>query len=279
MSASDPRSILTAPARGAPLDLAKVCEHLGGQRLGSKLHYFKEIGSTNSQAIELAEQNASEGEVVIAESQTQGRGRLGRCWESPPWANLYFSIILRPRLAPIHAPQITLMAAVALAEAVDSFIPQSPTIKWPNDILVNGKKLAGILTEAVCVPDRVEYVILGIGVNVNYRVDHMPRELRRRATSLFDLTQIHVEREIVLRRLIQGLDRCYGVLEQSGFEALARRWEAYFDLRGRRVRIELLDQVLVGRACGIAPDGALLVEDDNGTVQRVIAGDVIALEN
>ena len=279
MSASDPRSILTAPARGAPLDLAKVREHLGGQRFGSKLHYFKEIGSTNSQAIELAEQNASEGEVVIAESQTQGRGRLGRRWESPPWANLYFSIILRPRLAPIHAPQITLMAAVALAEAVDSFIPQSPTIKWPNDILVNGKKLAGILTEAVCTPDRVEYVILGIGVNVNYRVDQMSRDLRRRATSLFDLTQIHVEREIVLRRLIQGLDRCYGVLEQFGFEALARRWEAYFDLRGRRVRIELLDQVLVGRARGIAPDGALLVEDDNGTVQRVIAGDVIPLEN
>jgi len=107
----------------------------------------------------------------------------------------------------------------------------------------------------------------------------MPRELRRRATSLFDLTQIHVGREIVLGRLIQGLDRCYGVLEQSGFEALARRWEAYFDLRGRRVRIELLDQVLVGRARGIARDGALLVEADNGTVQRVIAGDVIPLEN
>jgi len=279
MSASDPRSILTAALDGgAPLDLAKVGGHLDAKRLGTKFHYFAEIGSTNTHARELAENGAAEGEVVLAESQTDGRGRLGRRWESPPLANLYFSVILRPKLAPAQAPQITLMAAVALAEAIDWFIPQRPVIKWPNDILVNGKKLAGILAEAACIPGRIEYVILGIGVNVNCPVDAMPQELRQRATSLFDVTRIHTDREIVLRRLIQDLDRCYGDLEQFGFEAIAPRWEAHFGLRGKRVRVELLDQVLIGRARGMSRDGALLVEDDDGILQRVFAGDVIPLE-
>jgi BirA family transcriptional regulator, biotin operon repressor / biotin---[acetyl-CoA-carboxylase] ligase len=278
MSPSDPRSILPAAAHGAPLDLAQVREHLDAKRLGIRFHYFTEISSTNSHARELAEKGAAEGEVVLAESQTHGRGRLGRRWESPPLANLYLSVILRPKLAPVHAPQITLMAAVALAETVGSFIPQKATIKWPNDILVNGKKLAGILTEAACVPERVEYVILGIGVNVNYPIDSMPQELRQGATSLLDLTRIEVNRESFLRRLIQDLDRCYGDLEQSGFEPLAPRWEAHFGLRGQRVRVELIDQVVVGRARGIAQDGALLVQGDDGTLQKVIAGDVIPLE-
>ena len=278
MSASDPRSIFTAAVDGTPLDLAKVRGYLDAKRLGTKFHYFDEIGSTNTHARELAEKGAAEGEVVLAESQTHGRGRLGRRWESPPLANLYFSVILRPKLAPVHAPQITLTAAVALAEAIDSLIPLSPVIKWPNDILVNGKKLAGILAEAVCTPERVEYVILGIGVNVNCPVDAMPQELRQRATSLFDVTRIHMDREFVLRRLIQDLDRCYGDLEQFGFEAIAPQWEARFGLRGKRVRVELRDQVLIGRARGLARDGALLVEGDDGILQKVIAGDVIPLE-
>ena len=278
MSVTDPRSILTAAVDGAPLDLAKVREYLDAKRLGTKFHYFVEIGSTNTHARELAEKGAAEGEVVLAESQTHGRGRLGRRWESPPLTNLYFSVILRPKLAPVHAPQITLTAAVALAEAIDSLIPLSPVIKWPNDILVNGKKLAGILAEAVCARERVEYVILGIGVNVNCPVDAMSQELRQRATSLFDVTRIHMDREFVLRRLIQDLDRCYGDLEQFGFEAIAPQWEARFGLRGKRVRIELRDQVLIGRARGLARDGALLVEGDDGILQKVIAGDVIPLE-
>ena len=278
MSASDPRSIFTAAVDGTPLDLAKVRGYLDAKRLGTKFHYFDEIGSTNTHARELAEKGAAEGEVVLAESQTDGRGRLGRRWESPPLANLYFSVILRPKLAPVHAPQITLTAAVALAEAIDSLIPLSPVIKWPNDILVNGKKLAGILAEAVSTPERVEYVILGIGVNVNCPVDAMPQELRQRATSLFDVTRIHMDREFVLRRLIQDLDRCYGDLEQFGFEAIAPQWEARFGLRGKHVRVELRDQVLIGRARGLARDGALLVEGDDGILQKVIAGDVIPLE-
>ena len=263
----------------APLDIDEVRQQLIPRRLGVELHYFNELGSTNTRTRELAERGAPEGEVVIADAQTQGRGRLGRRWESPAGRNLYFSILLRPSLAPAHAAQITLMAAVALAETLDSFIAQTAEIKWPNDILVGGRKLAGVLTEAACSADAIEYVILGIGINVNYRRDDMPEEIRARATSLADLSGAFVARENVLARLIHALDRCYGVLEQSGFDALRPRWEARFALRGKRVQVEHLDQKIVGRARGIAPDGALLVEDENGALHNIYAGDVIALEN
>ena len=269
---------MPATPSGAPLDVRKVQEQLTARRLGAKFHYFTEISSTNTHARELAERGAAEGEIVIGETQTHGRGRLGRHWESPSLVNLYLSIILRPKLAPKHAPQITLMAAVALVETFAPLIAQAPIIKWPNDILVNSKKLAGVLTEAACSADLIEHVILGIGINVNYRVDSMPSELRSRATSIADLTRNNVDRENVLLRLIQALDRCYGELEESGFDALRRRWEAHFGWRGRRVKVQHLDQVLTGRARGIERDGALVLEDDHGVLHSIYAGDVIPLE-
>jgi BirA family biotin operon repressor/biotin-[acetyl-CoA-carboxylase] ligase len=171
------------------------------------------------------------------------------------------------------------MAAVALAETVGFFIARPPAIKWPNDILVDGKKLAGILTEAACDAEHVGYVILGIGLNLNYRVHAMPEELRDRATSMADLTGKNVSREGVLVRLIQDLYRCYGELEEAGFEALRPRWEGHFALRGRRVRVELGDQTVIGRAQGIDREGALIVEDEQGRRRSIVAGDVIPLES
>jgi BirA family biotin operon repressor/biotin-[acetyl-CoA-carboxylase] ligase len=277
MPTNDGQSV-TAALPSAPLDTARVRALLSAQRLGATLHYFQEIGSTNTHARELAERGAVEGEIVLAEAQTQGRGRLGRRWESPPFSNLYLSIILRPKLPPRDAPQITLTAAVALVETVGFFLPSAPSIKWPNDILFDGKKLAGILTEAACDAERVEYVILGIGLNLNYRAGAMPEELRRRATSLADLTGKNVPRESVLVRLIQCLDRCYGELEATGFEGLRPRWEAHFALRDQRVRVELGAETLIGRARGIGRDGALIVEDERGQSRSVVAGDVIPLE-
>ena len=267
--------------KGAPaaLDVAQVERLLAGCRLGTPFHYFRELGSTNSHARELAEAGAPEGTVVVAESQSQGRGRLGRRWESPPFANLYLSILLRPQLSPAHAAQITLMAAVALADVVDGYIPGQAAIKWPNDILIGNKKLAGILTEASCDVERVRYVILGVGINLNYSNRAMPEEIRRRATSLFEATGKPIHRETFLRRLLQGIERCYGELENAGFTALAPRWQNYFAWRGRRVRVELLNQVTIGTAKGIDGDGALLLEDDSGVERRIVAGDVIPLEN
>ena len=189
------------------------------------------------------------------------------------------SFVLHPKLAPAEVPQITLLAAVALADTVETFVPVAPSIKWPNDILVEGRKLAGILTEVSCTAERVDYVVLGIGINLNYRVEMMPQEIRHRATSVLQLTGAPVRRESVLKRLIHDLDRCYGELEDFGFAPLAVRWQARFGLRNRRVRVELLDQSVIGVARGIDRDGALLLQDESGALRRIIAGDVIPLEN
>ena len=274
-----PDSTIDLTAVHIPLRVEEIRNALAVARLGTKFHYFSEISSTNTHARSLAENGAGEGEIVIAEAQSAGRGRLGRRWSSPPYANLYFSLILKPKLAPAQVPQVTLMAAVALADTVAAFIPGLPMIKWPNDIIFDGKKLAGILTELSCDADRVNYVILGIGVNLNYPRETMPDEIRERATSVFELTHKTVRRESFLKGLIQALDRCYGELEVAGFPAIAARWEARFGLRGRRVRVELLDQTVIGQAKGIDRDGALVLEDDNGALQRIVAGEVIPVEN
>jgi len=275
--ARDPDRRPAAEVQNNPLSLDEIQGALGTKRLGSKFHYFEKIDSTNSYARRLADAGAPEGEVVIAERQFEGRGRLGRSWESPPYCNLYFSLLLRPALAPVHAPQITLMAAVALADTVAAFVVEPPVIKWPNDILLQGKKVAGILTESSCDAKHIEFVILGIGVNLNFPRERMPETIRDRATSLMEVGGKSFSRENFLRRLIQDLDRCYGILEDFGFDAIAPRWEAYFALRGRRVRVEMIDEVISGTATGIDGDGALLLEAEDGVLRRVLAGDVVPL--
>jgi BirA family biotin operon repressor/biotin-[acetyl-CoA-carboxylase] ligase len=275
--ARDPDRRPAAEVQNNPLSLDEIQGALGTKRLGTRFHYFEEIDSTNSHVRRLAETGAPEGEVVIAERQFEGRGRLGRSWESPPYCNLYFSLLLRPALAPVHAPQITLMAAVALADTVAAFVVEPPVIKWPNDILLQGKKVAGILTESSCDAKHIEFVILGIGVNLNFPRARMPETIRDRATSLMEVGGKSFSRENFLRRLIQDLDRCYGILEDLGFDAIAPRWEAYFALRGRRVRVEMVDGVISGTATGIDGDGALLLEAEDGVIRRVLAGDVIPL--
>jgi BirA family biotin operon repressor/biotin-[acetyl-CoA-carboxylase] ligase len=273
---NDPGGTLTP--QGRELRIRDIENTVATQRLGTRFHYFRELDSTNNYARVLAEAGAPEGEVVIAEQQTQGRGRLARRWESPPYANLYCSVILRPTLPPPRAPQITLAAAVALSDAVAGFSRVPPVIKWPNDILAGGKKLAGVLTEAVSDSRKIQFVILGIGVNLNYALEAMPPEIRRRATSLSLLAGQSVSREDFLRRLIQDLDRCYAILEEQGFAPLAPRWDLRFGLRGRAVRVEMTDGAITGRALGIDADGLLIVESA-GERHRIVAGDVIPVED
>jgi BirA family transcriptional regulator, biotin operon repressor / biotin---[acetyl-CoA-carboxylase] ligase len=277
MLAPDPEKKTAREPAGRPLRIHQIRDGLTTNRLGKKIHYFIELDSTNAHARRLAEQGAQAGEVVIAESQTHGRGRWGRPWVSPPHVNLYLSVILRPKLPPIDAPQITLMAAVALADALAAFIPVVPEIKWPNDILAEGRKLAGILTESAWHAEGIDFVILGIGVNINFPVESMPDAIRQRATSMISLAGASVSRENVLRRLIQDLDRCYGELEETGFQTLALRWQARFGLRGKKVRVEMTDRIILGTARGIDRDGALLLEDSRGDLQRIVAGDVVPL--
>ena len=277
MTANDTGKAIAIGNGARPLQLERLEGGLACRRLNVKFHHYFAIDSTNTQARQLAENGAREGEIVVAEQQIRGRGRLGRNWISPPFVNLYLSVVLRPELPPAHAPQLTLTAAVAVADAVASFTPDAPAIKWPNDILVRGRKLAGILTESSVSAERINYVILGIGVNVNFAQALMPETIRERATSLMECAGTAVNREAFLQRLIQHLDRCYGILGESGFERIAPRWEAYFNLREKRVRVEMGDEALAGVAKGIDSNGALIVESERGQFHRILAGDVVPL--
>jgi BirA family biotin operon repressor/biotin-[acetyl-CoA-carboxylase] ligase len=262
----------------APLCVEEIQRGLVTERLGKRIHYLSEVDSTNLYALRIAEEGAPEGEIVIADSQSRGKGRLGRGWVSPSHFNIYLSVLLRPKLPPLHAPQITLMAAVALAETVQCFIPLPAEIKWPNDILVGGKKLAGILTESSCDPGKILFVILGIGVNLNFPKELMPEAIRESATSIMALTGKPVNRSEFTLRLIQNLERCYGELEEEGFSFLAERWAGFFRLKGKRVRVQMMEQAILGKAMGIDIDGALILEDERGFVQRIVAGEVIPMD-
>ena len=256
----------------------EIGKQLASTRLGKKIHYFAELDSTNRLAYKLAAEGAAEGEIVLAETQTRGKGRLGRSWFSPPGLNLYLSIILRPNLPPSNAPQLTLVSAVALAETVQRFLGTRPAIKWPNDILAGGKKLAGILTESSVDSERLHFVVVGIGVNLNMPADSVPEEIRDRATSLLILTDQFVDRTAFAGELIRSLDRCYGELEQRGFPHIAARWESFFELKGQKVKVEMGDRIVSGVARGIDRDGALLVDKEDGAIERIIAGDVTPVE-
>lgn len=260
------------------LRVEEIQSGLGTKRIGKRVHYFPALDSTNIYAHKRAQEGGEEGEVIIAESQTQGKGRMGRQWVSPPCLNLYLSVILRPRLAPSDAPQLTLMSAVAVAETVKAFLPFPPEIKWPNDILAGGKKLAGILTESACERDRILFVILGIGVNLNFPLELMPEVIRGSATSLLILTGAPVDRTDFARRLIQGIDQCYGDLEENGFSRISRRWDSFFGIRGKRVRVEMQGEIVLGKAIGIDGQGALILEEDGGALKKIIAGDVTPVE-
>lgn len=264
-----------------PLQIDQVREGAEKRRLGKQIHYFVELESTNTYAFKRAQEGGAEGEIVVSEGQTHGKGRMGRHWVSPAYVNLYFSVILRPKFPPACAPQLTLMSAVALAETFQSFVPQTPEIKWPNDIMVGGKKLAGILAESSCESNKILFVIIGMGVNLNYPHELMPEGIRKTATSTLILTQKEMDRSAFMRRLIHNLDQCYGELEDNGFAPLARRWESFFHLKGKKVRIEMgspSGQPIWGRAVGIDEDGALLLVDDQGAMIRIVAGEVIPVD-
>ncbi len=197
------------------LSPAEVRPFLKTRWIGKTMHYFRTVDSTNVQAYQLALRGAGEGEIVVAESQEKGRGRLGRHWFSPAFRNLYLSVILRPKIPPHQAPLITLMAAVAAAEAIEKTSGLRPMIKWPNDLLIKGRKLAGLLNEIHSETDRVHFVILGIGVNLNTDERAFSKEIREFATSLKRETGKTVSRKVFLQHLLQTLEKWYDVFNKQ----------------------------------------------------------------
>lgn len=253
---------------------AEVKPLLRTRWLGRKIHYFHTVDSTNSKAYELGLQGAEEGEVVLAESQTGGRGRLGRQWFSPPLVNLYLSIILRPMIPPQKASLLTLMAAVATGEAIQKYSGLHPLIKWPNDILLRGRKVAGLLNEIRSEMDRIHFVVLGIGVNLNMERRRFSREIRGVATSLKEEMGEAVSRKAFLRCLLEEVERWYETFLREGGDAILEVWREKAGIQGRRVNITSFGERLIGVAVDVDSDGALILETEDGKRKRILAGDV-----
>lgn len=242
--------------------------------IGREVVYYETTDSTNLRAHDLGEAGAAEGTVVIADRQTAGKGRLGRSWISPPGVNLYASVLLRPSILPYHAPQLSFLSAVAVARAVEEISGLAPSVKWPNDVLLRGRKIAGLLNEMSAETEGIHYVILGIGVNLNMRSEQFPADLRYPATSLALEKGEPVARAAFARALLRHLDSLYELYLEVGFPPVLKAWEAFFDLIGRQVEVDYQSRCVQGRVEGLDDDGALLLRLADGRAEKVLAGDV-----
>jgi BirA family transcriptional regulator, biotin operon repressor / biotin---[acetyl-CoA-carboxylase] ligase len=249
-------------------------EHHQPGVVGCVIHYFEEVESTQNIARNLAAEGAPHGTVVIAETQSAGRGRMGRAWHSPAGVNLYTTIILRPRLAMAEVPRLSLVAGVVAAEALEEVARGIVALKWPNDVWLNGRKAGGIIAEAVTDrAQRLDAVLLGIGLNLNLAREDVPPELRDRAISVFIATGHRCDRVAVANSLFTRLNTRYDETVTRGFSAVRPDWERYSALGGKRVTVVDAGSREEGVVRGIDADGALLLETASG-MRRIIAGDV-----
>src|ERR1017187_2709430 len=232
--------------------------------VGRALRVFQETTSTNDVIDKLARDAVKEGVVVFADSQTRGRGRLGRKWMSPAKRGLWFSVLLRPDLRPQDATRLTVASATALRRAIESQTGLKPNIKWPNDILIHGKKVAGILMEMSAELDCVKYVVLGIGVDVNLNHSDFPAELRKLASSLKAELGRPVSRPELAVAILRELDHDYARIAPSQFAALVNEWEEHGTTIGREVVIRMGDRQIRGRAESLGEDGELLLRTEHG---------------
>lgn len=260
------------------LDGNQLSRLLEGHSIGRRIHFFEEVDSTNLYAAERARQGAEEGEVVVADCQRRGRGRLERVWESPPGRNLYVSVILRPAIEPAVSPLITLTAGVAAAEALSRYCSGAISLKWPNDVLIHGKKVCGILTEMRLRGAGVDFIIVGIGINVNMKPEEFSEPVRASATSLSMELGRDLSRTEVAAELLTRFDKWYGVFMKEGFQRVRQAWLALSGMMGRHVQVLSKESVESGRVTGLGEDGALLLFNDERKERRIIAGDVVLME-
>ncbi len=248
---------------------------LGKTRLvGRDIHVFQETTSTNDVIEKLARDGVREGVVVFAESQTRGRGRLGRKWVSPARKGLWFSILLRPNLRPQETTQLTVASATALRRAIFQQTRLPVEIKWPNDILINGKKVAGILTEMSAELDRVRHVIPGIGIDVNQDTSEFPVELKKIATSLKIETGEAIPRAALATAVLHELDKDYFRACTGKFSEIAEEWVEHCGTIGKDVTVRIGDRAVRGCAESLDDDGALILRTEHGRLQRITGGDV-----
>ncbi|NPV45181.1 MAG: biotin--[acetyl-CoA-carboxylase] ligase [Firmicutes bacterium] len=248
--------------------------NLKSRIIGSEVKYYSKIDSTNTEAKKLAQMGGKEGTVVIAEEQTGGRGRRGRAWNAPFGMGIWVSVILRPQISPVGASSLTLVAAVASAKAVRNVTGLPVKIKWPNDLMLNSKKVGGILTELSAEIEVVNFIVVGIGINVNN--ESFPEELREIATSLKieQAGKEKLDRVQLLCELLHRFEEGYSAFIAGRQKEILKQWKGLSDTLGNIVRVIGPSSIIEGRAVDLDETGALLVEKEDGSVERIISGDV-----
>ncbi len=260
------------------LTATEIAYNLKTKNLGHIIHAYKTVKSTNDIASFLAESGEKEGTVIVAEEQTQGKGRLGRLWHSPPKAGIYLSIILKPSFTPDQAPGIAIMTALALANSLLSFCKAQIQIKWPNDVLINGKKIAGILTELSAEKKKINHIIVGVGININHKKEDFSNELKTTATSLRIINNKKSERIELLQLFLKNFEKEYLKYKKNGLVDSIKKIRKYSSLIGAPVKLDYGKKIIEGIAVDIDKTGALILEKDGKKIQ-VNSGEVTVVKN
>ena len=253
----------------------EIVAHLRTKWVGHHINYTVCLeDSTNNVGKKLADEGCADGLAVIAEEQTHGKGRLSRGWFSPPGCGVWCSVVLRPPFMPSEASKCTLLAAVAVIKAVNKYKGVHAKIKWPNDVLLNGKKMVGILTEMSAEFGKINYIVIGTGINTNVPKSIIPEELKDLAVSVADVAEEPVQRVQILADYLKNLEDLYETVLKEGFGPVLDEWRKYSDTIGQAVKVIAPDKIYFGTAVDIDEDGLLIVKKEDGVLEKVIAGDV-----
>jgi len=255
----------------------KLQESLCTKRFGKRVFFSCEVNSTNEWAKELAKLGAEEGTVAVAGTQTAGRGRLNREWISPE-GGLWFSIVLRPKVRAAEAVQLVFVVGLAVAEVLRGKYGMKVETKWPNDVLVNGKKICGILIEMNTTGQKVNHIVAGIGINANFEVGRvLPDQLREVATSLENELGRKIRLEKLFRALLENLEKIYDLYILRGFAPVLEEWKRYANLLGHKVEVTNQKEKITGLALDVNNEGALVLRFEDGKTRHVFVGDVSLL--
>ncbi len=241
--------------------------------IGKTIHCFDEIASTNGLAREMAVMGAREGTVIIAETQTRGKGRLGRTWASPR-GGIWLSTILRPKLKAKETPKLTLMTSLAVAKTINQLFNLKTEVKWPNDVLINAKKVCGILTEANTRGDVINFVVVGIGINANIGLDSLPKQVRENATSLKHELKREIDREQLLHVLLEKMEHYYVMIMNGKASSVLEEWKSLCGFLGSYVQVTSWEEKIEGWAIDVDENGALTIKLHDGTLRKVLSGDL-----
>jgi BirA family biotin operon repressor/biotin-[acetyl-CoA-carboxylase] ligase len=244
--------------------------------IGKGIHYFDEVNSTNEKANELAA-NVEEGTVIIAEKQKEGRGRVGREWTSPK-GGVYVSVILKPKIRSIDAPKITLITGIAVAKVIRK-LGLDAKLKWPNDVLIHGKKVCGILTSISAKEGKIDHIIIGIGINANVDISTFPQKLQESATSLKEELKKEVSMEKIIEDILYEIEINYETFKKGNIDYLLNEWKRLSDTIGKKVKIKMRTEVIEGEAVAVTREGELVIKLEDDSLKNIIAGECIHLRN